>query len=347
MCGLVGTPVVPDDALLTDGVARWLATHLEVDRVIVDEVEHPSVGYSSVTSLLRARWTAEEPVVQRLVVRMAPASPGTIPDYDLVAQHAAQTAAAAAGVPIATPIATETDPSWLGAPFMVMPRVDGPIIGEAPPFDRWLGALDVTEQRTLHDTFLATVARIHEASIDGPIQGGVPVRDDGAEFDYWDEYLRWSSGGVPVPALVDGLDWCRARRPAHASAPVLRWGDVRLGNVVFGEDLRPLAVLDWDMTAVGAPEHDLAWFTMLDAATTTLSGRRVEGFPHRDATADQYQGLTGRELVDLEWYETFALVRSTAIMSRIGFLDREAGRDPVLPPDDNPLLDLLCERTRR
>ena len=35
-------------------------------------------------------------------------------------------------------------------------------------------------------------------------------------------------------------------------------GDVRFGNTVLDDDGGPGAVLDWDMTSVGAPEHDLS-----------------------------------------------------------------------------------------
>ena len=338
-----------DDAQLSDGIARWLAQHHDVDAVVVDQVERPSAGYSSVTTLLRARWTSDgRPKVARLVARMAPPTPGTFPGYDLVAQHAAQDAAADAGVPIAAPIVTETDPSWLGAPFTVMPCVDGHIVGEAPPFDRWLGSLGTDEQARLHDGFLTTLGRIHAAAIERAVAGGVPVRDNAAELDYWDRYLQWSSDGAPVRGLVDAHEWCRAHEPSPADAadPVLCWGDVRLGNVVFGDDLHPAAVLDWDMAVVGFPEHDLAWFTMLDATLLALSGRRVDGFPDREATIDRYQELTGRELQDLAWYETFALVRSTAIMTRISILVRDSGGEPVMPIDDNPLLTLLHDRIR-
>jgi hypothetical protein len=37
-------------------------------------------------------------------------------------------------------------------------------------------------------------------------------------------------------------------------------------------------------------------------------------------------------------------VRSTSIMTRIGYLHRDAGLPSPLPIDDNPLLDLLAAR---
>ena len=344
---MVNAPDPLDDAQLADGIARWIAQRHGIDDVVVDELEHPSAGYSSITTLLRARWASDGPTTRHLVVRMAPSPAGTFPDYDLVAQDAAQHAAADAGVAIAAPLVTEVDPSFLGAPFSVMPRVDGHIVGEAPPFDRWLLSLGNAGQATLHDNFLATLATIHGAATARAVAGGVPVRDNRSELEYWDRYLQWSTQGAPVRGLVDGLDWCRRHEPSSRDLDLrLCWGDVRLGNVVFGDDLLPLAVLDWDMAVVGAPEHDLAWFTVLDTTMQALSGRRVDGFPDRDRTIDRYRQLTSRVLHDFEWYETFALVRSTAIMTRISILTRESGREPVMRVDDNPLLDLVRDRIR-
>ena len=279
-------------------------------------------------------------------MRMAPSPAGTFADYDLVVQQGAQLAAAAAGVPTATPIVTETDPAWLGAPFTVMPRVDGHLIGEAPPFDRWLRGLGPHRQAELHDRVVETLVAIHGADTGPAVAAGVPVRDDAAELAYWDDYLRWSAEGEPLPGLVDALDWCRRHAPARVDAPmVLRWGDVRLGNIVFGEDLRPRAVLDWDMAAVGAPEHDVAWFTVLDLVLASLTGRRVEGFPDRDGVIERYEARSGRSLEHFDWYETLALVRSTAILARIGVLMRRAGEEPVMPVAGSPMLDLLRART--
>ena len=343
----MGDTAAPDDASFAARFGRWMTSQRGVD-VIVDEVEHPSVGYSSVTTMVRARWKEDDGRAQeaRLVVRMAPTPAGTFADYDLSVQHAAQLAAAAAGVPIAAPLLTETDSSWLGAPFTVMPRVPGHIIGEAPPFDEWLSALGGAGQAELHDQFLRALVAIHGAKTDQAIGSGVPVRDDAGELAYWDDYLQWSARGQPLPGLVDALHWCRAHAPQRVDAPsVLRWGDVRLGNLVFGDDLRPLAILDWDMAAIGAPEHDVAWFTMLDFVISTVVGRRVDGFPDRDGLIARYEELSGTSLAHLDWYETFALLRSTAILARIGYLMRDAGQAPLMPVEDSPLLDLLRERT--
>ncbi len=156
--------------------------------------------------------------------------------------------------------------------------------------------------------------------------------------------MEWSSGGAPVPLLADALAWCRAHRPEEANDPVLLWGDARFENVVFADDLVPLAVLDWDMTTVGSPEHDLAWFTGLDFTTTRLFGERLAGFPDREETVALFEEATGTRVRNLEWYETLALLRSAAVLTRIGYLRRDAGEPLMLPIDDNPVLDVLASR---
>src|SRR5262249_50023293 len=155
----------------------------------------------------------------------------------------------------------------------------------------------------------------HRADTGPAIAAGVPVRDDAAELAYWDDYLQWSSRGEPLPELVASLGWCRAHAPRRRDpATVLRWGDVRLANIVFGDDLQLRAVLDWDMAAIGVPEHDLAWFTMLDSLLATLAGKRVEGFPQRDEFIARYEQVAATSLEHFDWYETFALLRSLAVL---------------------------------
>ena len=323
-------------------LARWVEAHGAARDVRAVRAEHPSIGYSSETVLVDlAGAAADGEYREEFVVRLAPPTAGTFRDYDLGQQAAAQSAAAAAGVPIASPELV-TDLEWLGVEFVVMPRVRGHIVGEVAALDPWLLALRVDERARVYAAFVDAVATTHRA--DRRRAPGVRERDNAAELDFWAGYLDWSSGGDPVPALVDALEWCRAHRPASESPPVLLWGDVRLGNVIFGDDLAPSAVLDWDMASIGAPEHDVAWLTSLEMTTRTLLGRHLDGFPDRDGTIAQYESLAGRRLCDMTWYEVFATVRSTAIMTRIGYLHRDAGLPGPLPIADNPLLDLLAAR---
>ena len=330
------------DADIAAGLGRWLTHHRGLADPVVDGLARPSAGYSSETVFVDVSWLdGEGRHRDSLVIRTAPPGAGTFAAYDLVPQWQAQMAAAAVGVPVADPV-LETDARWLGVPFIVMPKVEGHIVGALAHRDRWLTGLGPDRRAQVHDGLLAVVAAIHRA--DPGAAPAVPRRDNGAELDFWEEYLTWSTHGEPVPALVDALAWCREHRPVDEPAPVLLWGDVRFENAVLDDDGNPRAVLDWDMTSVGAPEHDLAWFTSLDLTMHRMFGARTEGFPDRDGTVARFEALSGRPVRDLEWYETLAMVRSTAVMTRISVLRRDAGQPLMLPLEDNPILDLLGER---
>ena len=111
-------------AALAEGFTRWLASRraapdTAVSDVTLSELSRPSGGYSSETLVVDAAW-ASTGRRESFVIRMAPAGAGTFPHYDLVSQWQAQSAAAAAGVPVADPV-RGARPGWLGAPFMVMP----------------------------------------------------------------------------------------------------------------------------------------------------------------------------------------------------------------------------------
>ena len=334
-----------DPLVVGRALAGWVAERTGARGVRVVNAEHPSTGWSSETVLVDLAWPAggagNDEQTREYVVRLAPPMVGTFRDYDLAQQTTAQLAAAAAGVAIASPELV-SDPLLLDVPFVVMPRVRGHIIGEVAVLDPWLVSLAEPERAQVHEGFVAAIAATHRAAASAAT--GVSVRDNASELDFWADYLDWSSGGAPVPALVDALAWCRAHRPATESEPVLLWGDVRLGNVIFGDDRTPLAVLDWDMTSIGAPEHDVAWFVNIETTTRSILGQHLDGFPDRDGTIAQYEAISGRMLRDMPWYEILAAVRSTAILARIGYLHEAAGLPSPMPLDDNPLLDLLAAR---
>src|SRR3954454_5483028 len=84
-----------DDAAFASRFARWLTVQRGVE-VVVDEIEHPSVGYSSVTTMVRARWQHDGHTEDaHLFVRMPPTPAATFADCYVSVQQTAQLAAAA------------------------------------------------------------------------------------------------------------------------------------------------------------------------------------------------------------------------------------------------------------
>jgi aminoglycoside phosphotransferase (APT) family kinase protein len=272
-----------------------------------------------------------------VAVRLPPVAP-TFPEYDLAPQARVQTVVAAAGVAAPAPAVVIEDTSWIGSSFLVMPRVHGDVAGPAPLFDPYVVDAAPTEQRHMHDALVDTIVAVHgvrwEATGLDAMMPGTRLRD---AFDEWDAYIEWSSDGDPLPALTEAMEWCRRHLPAERE-PVLLWGDVRLGNLVFDAERRVVAVLDWDLARLGPREMDLGWHVGLDHMMEALFGRRVPGFPGTGESVERYERQSGHEVRDLGWHEVFALVRALAIQDRHQRIRRDQGRK------ENPMAGVLLER---
>src|SRR5262245_58316217 len=166
-----------DPFVVATALAGWVRARVHSADVRVVSAEHPSIGYSSETVLVGLAWAGADAreELHELVVRLAPPTVGTFRDYDLAAQTAAQLAAARAGTPIASPELV-TAPQWLGAPFVVMPRVRGHIIGESALHDPWLRALSERQRAQVYEGFVDVVATTHRADAGDAV--GVPRRDN-------------------------------------------------------------------------------------------------------------------------------------------------------------------------
>jgi aminoglycoside phosphotransferase (APT) family kinase protein len=308
-----------DDDALRAGLVRWVdacpgqvptTANPGAPPPAVVSISHAQGGLANETVLVDLG-----PTCPGIVVRLAPLAP-TFPDYDLAPQAAVQNAVAASGVPAPAPAIAVADESWIGAPFLAMPLLPGDIPGPAPAFDPYVGDAGPARQRVMHDGLIDTVAAVHAVDWRAAGLGELlPGPSLGAAVERWTTYVEWSSEGEPLPALIAALDWCARHVPAERD-PVLVWGDVRLGNLVFDEERRVTGVLDWDLAAIGPPELDLGWHLGLEFMMDTLFGRRVPGFPGPADVVARYEERTGYEVRDLAWHEVFALVRALAINDR-------------------------------
>lgn len=335
-----------DDTELTRGFTDWCARHWPDAGYEIARLDRPNTGWTNETLLvtLRDRHAGE----QRVVVRLPPAVP-TWPVYDLAAQARLLEVLAPEAVPVPELVAYEPDDRWIGAPFLVMAHAVGRPGAEAPALDEWVTGSTPELQRALHEGFLAALAAIHAvdwraSGLVGVLRGSERFLAD--EVAWWVDYVEWAGDGSPTRALAEAAAWCASTAPVDAQPPAsLCWGDARVGNVMFAEDRSVTTVLDWELATIGPAEMDLAWYLALDELTTRFVKRTVPGFLARAEFVARYEAALGRAVVDLEWHEIFALVRSTAINDRQARLAAESGvAYPGVAGDGNPVLRVIGRR---
>ena len=332
-----------EDVELRAGIARWLdrygiitaGAHEIVDGPFtVGPLSRPATGLSSDTSFVTATTTNGHE--HDLVVRLAPAGDGLFRHYDLGAQVLTQNALDRSGIPTAAPARYEADRSWVGDPFMVMPRVAGRVVNTRPSYAQagWLAESEPSFQIALLDDFLRTVAGLHRQSPAIVDSAAVPVAD---AFDDACDYLDWASTGGVIPKyLVDARRWCSENLPVSAASPSVLWGDVQFANCVFTEAGAVAALLDFELAGAGPAEMDLGWFLALHDMTANLAGGDLPGFGDRRSMVASYEASLGRAVEALDWYEMFALLRSGSIMVRMARLLGRQGIDDGWLHRNNP-----------
>jgi aminoglycoside phosphotransferase (APT) family kinase protein len=314
-----------DDETVRAGFERWIRAHEPgCADASVQPLTRPSAGLSSDTSFATA--TTPTGATRAFVLRLPPAGDGLFPEYDLGLQVSRQEALRACAIPTA-PARHETDPAWLGVPFMVMPRLPGAVLTTNPSYLRsgWLVDGGAARQRRVIGDFLATLARLHRVRPEAVGAAGEPL---GTMLGRWIDYLDWAAGGGAVPDyLARARDWCAAEVPTVDARDAVLWGDVQLANCVFADDGGVVALLDFELTGAGPAEVDVGWFLALHDMTVATSGPDLPGFGDRASMLATYEAALGRPVAPLRWYEAFAMLRSGSIMVRIARLLAAQGVD--------------------
>ena len=192
-------------------------------------------------------------------------------------------AAAAQGVPVPGVIAagSERRAGPLGAPFVIVDRLEGETIPR-----RILREPEFAEaRRALAAQCGRALAGIHRIPLEAA--SGLEERDQVAQFREILDAL-----GQPHPAFELAFRWLEANRPPRRATTVVH-GDFRNGNLIVGPDGLS-AVLDWELAHLGDPMEDLGWLCV--KAWRFGSPHPVGGFGPYGDLFDAYAeaaGLTG------------------------------------------------------
>ncbi|MEO6629200.1 MAG: phosphotransferase family protein [Aquihabitans sp.] len=239
--------------------------------------------------------------------------------HDMSREHRIISALAPTNVPVASALGLCTDEAVNGAPFYVMDFVDGLILRDAEA----AGAVSQEVRRQSGLSIADTLARIHAVDPDA-----VGLGDLGRKEGYIARQLkRWNgqfekSQTREVPAVTSAFERLTTGMPEQQSATIVH-GDYRLDNCMVNPSGDVIAVLDWELCTLGDPMADLGllmvyWsesgdpFAALPGAATTL-----EGFPSRKELVAAYEAASGREVVDLHYYQAFGYWKLACILEGV------------------------------
>lgn len=316
-----------------------------LERLLGAAVYDISVPKASGLSCETVLFTARS---ERFVARVAPAEgTGLFPTYWLD-DEARIMRALADHTPVPAPrvVGVETDPDVLGGPFLVMERIDGRVPPDDPPYSLagWVLELTPHQQRRLVENAIATVVEV--SRVDWAALGLRMRRVGLAEQLAYLEHL-YESGhrGLAHPTIEAGLHYLHSHMPSGEPL-ALSWGDARIGNMIFADDLTVAGALDWELASIGSPEVDTAYFLYaLRLWSEGFGAPNPPGFPSRAEVIQRFADLSGHTCAHLDYYERYAAVFGAIAMLRAAHLMIEAG---IVPADSlmwlsNPPIVLLAE----
>lgn len=298
--------------------ADWLGQCLIERGYTVDGPIHvgaarsPGAGQSNETVLFEVHGLgADGTGEQTLVARLQPAARQIFLAADVAREGRVLAGLQAAGLaPVPAIVGIEPTGQVLGRPFFVMEHVVGRVPLARPSIHSvgWLPELSSDQLARLWSSALDTLVAVHRT--DWRVHH--PFVLDGLETpDLLDrhvtrltEWYHWTTGGRSFPitdaALQAVLD---NHRHVTASEPVLVWGDARVGNMIFGDDLLVAAAIDWEVATIGNPSMDLAHWLFFDEFMTSAAGvERLPGWPDRATTIAEYERRSARTLGDLDFF---------------------------------------------
>jgi aminoglycoside phosphotransferase (APT) family kinase protein len=314
----------PGEQLDWPRLVGWLRERLPVCNIPgLDVTREPEIsqfpgGHSNLTYLLR--FGAAE-----IVIRRPPFGPVAPRAHDmarefhwLVAIHGVFPRA-----PRAYVLCEDMD--VIGSVFYAMERRHGLVVrGEEPatiggPADR----------RRVSQAVVGTLADLHNIDVAANDLSGLgkPAGFVARQVKGWTD--RWARAKTDPLREMDALaDWLQSHLPRDAAPPAVVHGDFKLDNLMLdpADVGRVVALLDWEMSALGDPLVDLGILLAYWAPTappgqhdalTTVTHRR--GYFTREEILDWYAARSARDLSNIRFYETFAVFKIAVVIQQIYF----------------------------
>jgi aminoglycoside phosphotransferase (APT) family kinase protein len=217
------------------------------------------------------------------------------------------------------------DESIIGSEFYVMRKVAGQVIKETLP-PEWNFTAEDTRRFCIG--FWEKLVELHQVDYEAAGLGDFGRPQGYAERQILGWNGRYERVITPdVDEFTDVRQWLEARIPPECGRHSVLHGDFRIDNVILDQDdpCRILAVLDWEICALGDPLMDLGnalayWMEADDPGgirTMVMQPSDAPGMLTRREILDLYQDRTGIDTSDFAFYTVYGYWRNAVILQQI------------------------------
>jgi len=239
--------------------------------------------------------------------------------HDVAREYRIYKAVGQTDVPVPEAVILCEYDSVIGAPFYLMRFVEGTVVDT--PAEVASALPDADSRLLATDNLVDTLADLHRLNVDD-----IGLGDLGRREDYLARQLARMKGvwdktkTRELPAIESQYQRLLELQPPQRYTGIVH-SDYRLGNVMLDGGGQVVAVLDWELCALGDVVVDLAFLVnswdgpedpgpgawMQDAPT------RAGGFPDREALVTRYARRSGFDVSCLDYYRAFCYWRIAII----------------------------------
>jgi aminoglycoside phosphotransferase (APT) family kinase protein len=314
------TPVVMAPEELRQRLEGYLRRHLDRAGLRLGPIDPIPEGHSGFTYFVSAE---DSDWKQRMVLRLPPPGARIAGPADVLRQGRIMAALHDQGLPTPRIMANCEDATVLdGRPFCLMEAVEGMRIETA--VSRY-PALQIAEAA------VRTLKRIQAVAV-----RRTGIGDEKATL-LTEEMMRWAwlmqRAPEELTATAPSLGAALAQRKPPDPSPTLVHADYHYGNMLFRPDAQGLpevvAVLDWEISEIGAP--------LLDLGCLCVVAQRREDVPDApnpgggiDIEIEDVVALYGTDPVESRWYLALSCYKYASIFGYNLMLHRRGKRpDPM------------------
>lgn len=284
-------------AEMQERLTLFLRTHLEDPWAKVTALE-PGPGHAGFSYLFDCLSEGE---TKRYFMRLPPPNVKWEGTADVLRQVAALNALPPE-VPHAPVIWSGADTQWFGCPYFIQPRIEGDVLRGA-----WLEQFDANQRREMARQAMSALAGIHRAD---PAKASYLGDFWGFEFDItrWDRFYERAAEPQYL-ALQPTVRQKLLDQIPHDARIGIYHGDFQWGNMMFSADGRLQAVIDWELTGIGAVLNDVGWICAFNDPHAWAHSSGAGQMPLAEELEEMYAEAWGANPGDIRWFKALAVYK--------------------------------------
>ena len=242
-------------------------------------------------------------------IRLPPPNVNWVGTADVLRQVAVLNALDATDVPHCSVRWSGDDLEWFGCPYFVVPWLQGDVLRLGP--EDWGATLTDEQLLAFGRQAMTALAKVHRVDIGQVIYLGdpVPFADDVVR---WDKFYEKAAEPQRLAAVPEVRQRLLDSIPENAPIGIFH-GDFQTANLFATPDAQLGAVIDWELTGIGATLNDLGWICTF---SDPLAWDRANPRPHfltPDTLVSLYAEAYDGELPDINWYRALAAYKFAII----------------------------------